>query len=171
MNLIFLILNIQFYNRSIDKYRYNCIIISHGYSTASSIADAANKLIGSHIMEGIDMPVSTSMDDIVMKLRKYINDNSIRKDLILLVDMGSLENIGTQLIEECGINIGIINNVSTRMALHVAGEIRRNVEMKEILSKVSRETVCEYKIFSNINRKKAIIFTSETGMEDRKSVV
>ncbi|MCG4878233.1 hypothetical protein L0N00_17530, partial [Eggerthella lenta] len=28
MNLIFLILNIQFYNRSIDKYRYNCIIIS-----------------------------------------------------------------------------------------------------------------------------------------------
>ena len=59
------------------------------------------------------MPVSTSMDDIVMKLRKYINDNSIRKDLILLVDMGSLENIGTQLIEECGINIGIINNVST----------------------------------------------------------
>ena len=100
-----------------------------------------------------------------MKLRKYINDNSIRKDLILLVDMGSLENIGTQLIEECGINIGIINNVSTRMALHVAGEIRRNVEMKEILSKVSRETGCEYKIFSNINRKKAIIFTSETGME------
>lgn len=171
MNLIFLILNIQFYNRSIDKYRYNCIIISHGYSTASSIADAANKLIGSHIMEGIDMPVSTSMDDIVMKLRKYINDNSIRKDLILLVDMGSLENIGTQLIEECGINIGIINNVSTRMALHVAGEIRRNVEMKEILSKVSRETVCEYKIFSNINRKKAIIFTSETGMEAIERVV
>ena len=117
------------------------------------------------------MPVSTSMDDIVMKLRKYINDNSIRKDLILLVDMGSLENIGTQLIEECGINIGIINNVSTRMALHVAGEIRRNVEMKEILSKVSRETVCEYKIFSNINRKKAIIFTSETGMEAIERVV
>lgn len=171
MNLIFLILNIQFYNRSIDKYRYNCIIISHGYSTASSIADAANKLIGSHIMEGIDMPVTTSMDDIVTKLKKYINDNSIRKDLILLVDMGSLENIGKQLIEECGINIGIINNVSTRLALHVAGELRRNVEMKELLSKVSRETVCEYKIFSNTNRKKAIIFTSETGMEAIERVV
>lgn len=171
MNLIFLILNIQFYNRSIDKYRYNCIIISHGYSTASSMADAANKLVGSHIVEGMDMPLNTSMDDIVNKLRHYLNSNSIRKDLLLLVDMGSLEGIGKQLIEESNINIGMINNVSTRMALSVASEIRRNTEMKEILQKVQERTVCEYQIFSNHKCKKAIIFTSETGMEAIERVV
>ena len=155
MNLIFLILNIQFYNRSIDKYRYNCIIISHGYSTASSIADAANKLIGSHIMEGIDMPVSTSMDDIVMKLRKYINDNSIRKDLILLVDMGSLELIGNKIRNRYDINIGIINNTTTSMALHIGYGILQKRNIQEILQEASKQTVCTYNFIQKKAKKKA----------------
>ena len=50
LNFVFLVLNIQFYNRSLDKYKYNCVVISHGYSTASSLADAANKLVGSHVI-------------------------------------------------------------------------------------------------------------------------
>lgn len=171
MNMIFLILNIQFYNRSIDKYKYNCVIISHGYSTASSIADAANKLVGNHLMEGIDMPINTSVEEIVQILRKYIATNSIDKDLILLVDMGSLENLGNQIADETNINIGIINNVSTRLAINVAYEIKRNVEMKAILEHVSKESFSEYKIFSNVKKKKSILFTSETGMDAIERVV
>lgn len=171
MNIIFLILNIQFYNRSIDKHNYNALIVTHGYSTASSMADAANKLVGNHIMEGIDMPINTSVEEIVLVLRNYISTNSIHKNLILLVDMGSLENLGNQLMGEANIHIGIINNVSTRLAVHVAYEIKRNVEMKELLEKVSRENTTNYEIFSNINKKKSIIFTSETGMDAIERVV
>lgn len=165
LNFIFLVLNIQFYNQSLDKYKYNCVIISHGYSTASSMADAANKLVGSHVIEGIDMPITTSAEEVVQMLKRYIERNGIRKDLILLVDMGSLENIGKSLSAEININIGIINNVSTRMAVGVAFEIKRKAEMQKILEEVSKETVCEYKIFTRVNRKKAILFTSETGMD------
>ena len=42
MNRIFLMLNINFYNRDIRSQDTVGIILSHGYSTASSIADAAN---------------------------------------------------------------------------------------------------------------------------------
>lgn len=165
MNFVFLVLNIQFYNRSLDKYQYNCVVISHGYSTASSLADAANKLVGSHVIEGIDMPVTTSAEEVVQILKKYVKRNNIRKDLILLVDMGSLENIGQSLREEININIGMINNVSTRMAVSVAFEIKRKTEMQKILEQLSKETICEYKIFSKENRKKAILFTSEAGID------
>ena len=165
LNFVFLVLNIQFYNRSLDKYKYNCVVISHGYSTASSLADAANKLVGSHVIEGIDMPVTTSAEEVVQILKKYVKRNNIRKDLILLVDMGSLENIGQSLREEININIGMINNVSTRMAVSVAFEIKRKTEMQKILEQLSKETICEYKIFSKENRKKAILFTSEAGID------
>lgn len=171
LNFIFLVLNIQFYNQSLDKYKYNCVIVSHGYSTASSMADAANKLVGSHVIEGIDMPITTTTEEVAQMLKKFIERNGLRKDLILLVDMGSLENIGKSLSREININIGIINNVSTRMAMGVAFEIKRKVEMQKILEEVSRETVCEYKIFSRVNRKKAILFTSETGMDGIERMV
>ncbi|MEG0034796.1 MAG: sigma 54-interacting transcriptional regulator [Bacilli bacterium] len=171
MNYIFLILNIQFYNRSIDKYKYNCVIISHGYSTASSIADATNKLVGNHIIESIDMPINTSIEEIVKMLKKYISSNGFNKNLILLVDMGSLEDLGNQLVGIANINIGIINNVSTRLALNVAYEIKKDVEMKQILEKVSIETKSDYKIFSNVNKKKAILFTSETGKDAIERIV
>ena len=70
------------------------------------------------------MPVTTSAEEVVQILKKYVKRNNIRKDLILLVDMGSLENIGQSLREEININIGLINNVSTRMAVSVAFEIK-----------------------------------------------
>lgn len=171
MNFIFLILNIQFYNRSIDKYKYNCVIISHGYSTASSMADAVNKLVGNHMMEGIDMPVNTEVEEVVQILKKYIAYNSIHKDLILLVDMGSLEHIGKQIADEVNISIGIINNVSTKLALHVAYQIRHNDEMKAILEKTSTGSMSEYKMFQSKKKKKSIIFTSETGVEAIERIV
>ena len=47
--------------------------------------------------------------------------------------MGSLENMGTQLIEECTINIGIHQQCFHPNGLACGGESCRNVEMKEII--------------------------------------
>lgn len=47
----------------------------------------------------------------------------------------------------------------------MAFEIKRKTEMQKILEQLSKETICEYKIFSKENRKKAILFTSEAGID------
>ncbi|MFR5526571.1 MAG: hypothetical protein ACLTJG_16915 [[Clostridium] innocuum] len=91
MNRIFLMLNINFYNRDIRSQDTVGIILSHGYSTASSIADAANSLLNSHTFEAIDMPLNTPVQEISGKPNDFIEENPHLKNIILLVDMGSLE--------------------------------------------------------------------------------
>ena len=39
------------------KYLTIAVIIAHGYSTASSIAEAANRMLNSYIFDAIDMPL------------------------------------------------------------------------------------------------------------------
>lgn len=171
MNLAFLILNIQFYNREMNRYSYNCMVLAHGYSTASSIADAANKLVSSHVMDAIDMPLNTSVDDLVIALRKYIRRSNQNKDLILMVDMGSLEDIGTQIKDIANIRIGVINNVSTKLAVNIAYKVKQGLELEELFSSIIEETQFDTKIINNAIRKKAILFTSETGETAAERVV
>ena len=57
-------LNIRMYNKELQGQDTMGIILSHGYSTASSIADAANSLLNHYIFEAIDMPLDTPVEEI-----------------------------------------------------------------------------------------------------------
>lgn len=63
------------------------------------------------------MPLDTPVEEITKKLNEYINNNMHLKNIILLVDMGSLEEIGDVISDT--MNVGVINNISTSLALNV----------------------------------------------------
>ena len=109
------------------------VVLAHGFSTASSIADAANRFLGQYIFDAIDMPLYVDTDTMLDKLNRYIDRIGKIKELYLLVDMGSLEDIYKGLHIE-NANIGIINNVSTSIALEIGNGIRNNIEMETLLS-------------------------------------
>lgn len=171
MNQIFLILYIHFFNRDPKRKKILAIILSHGYSTASSIADAANRLIEKHIFEAIDMPLDTSVTEIVKILHQYFTNNFLGSEVILMVDMGSLENIGSLLHDLPNADIGIINNISTSVALQIGFMICENKSMDEILKTVCEATVMKYQIISNSKKETAIIFTTETGIASTDRVI
>ena len=52
-------------SRDAKALRTLCVILSHGYSTATSIADAANRMLGMHVYEAVDMPYDQQLKDIV----------------------------------------------------------------------------------------------------------
>lgn len=159
INQIFLLLNINFYNKNLKTQNTAGIILSHGYSTASSIADAANTLLKTFIFEALDMPLDTNIKQISNKLNKFIIENSHFKNLILLVDMGSLEEIGNVITKN--INVGIINNISTSLALNVGYKILQGLDLNDILEKSCKEAFCHYKILPATQKDKAIIFTND----------
>lgn len=163
MNRIFLLLNIRYYNKQITLSNTLGIIICHGYSTASSIADAANSIVGTKVFEAIDMPLSSSVNNIIATVERYIQDMNFRQDIVLLVDMGSLEDIGEMLNEIPNINIGIINNISTALAVHIGFEIQQEKNLEEILKQACERCVCRYKWIENTKKEDIIIFTSESG--------
>ena len=59
------------YIRGIVKKKCLGIIVSHGYSTATSISDAVNTMIGRHVFDSIDMPIETTTHEIVEKIKQY----------------------------------------------------------------------------------------------------
>lgn len=164
LNQLFLLLNVKSQNESIEVSSTAGIILSHGYSTASSIADAANQIIEKKVFEAIDMPLDMQSQDIARVLEKYIERYVTCRDIVLMVDMGSLEQIHREVRGLTGVNIGIINNISTALAVDIGIGISANRSMEEILKGASENNTCTYRIISNVPKEEAVIFSGENGI-------
>lgn len=171
INLIGLALYIHLYSKNISIGNITGIIISHGYSTASSIADACTRLLGKKIFEAIDMPLDMQVVNVVKILKKYLIRRTIKNNIILLVDMGSLESIGNYLKEIPNLNIGIINNITTRIALSVGNKIIQNKDMYTILEETCQEAKTSYVIIKNQKKQKVIAFSTENGLVSTKRLM
>lgn len=142
------------------------IIAAHGYSTASSIADSANALLKSHVFDAIDMPLDISANQVADKLKEHLSRFPGKPDLVVLVDMGSLKDIGRCLSETLKVNVGVLNGVSTPMALVAGEQILSNQPMADVLRETaekSRDAV-KYSISECPSVRACIVFTSENGI-------
>lgn len=170
LNQLFLILDIKRQNENIMIAPIAGVIISHGYSTATSIADAANQIIGKQVFEAIDMPLDMQVSEIAVVLQRHIERYIISRDIVLMVDMGSLEQINQEMKNLTNVNIGIINNISTALAVDIGLGILGNQGMEEILRSASENMICTYRIINNIQKEQAIVFSGENGIDTAEKI-
>lgn len=159
-----LALNLKMINKIIDINKRIGVIIAHGYSTASSIADSANKLLGQYVFDAIDMPLNVNTQTIINNLNDYLNKIGNYEELVLLVDMGSLEEIYRGIIFNKNTNIGIMNNITTRLALEIGSGIISNASLEEIFQKAEKNSDIYYKIINNRSREKIILCSCASGI-------
>lgn len=93
------------------------ILVCHGFSTASSMADVANKLLNVEYVKAIDMPIDAKISETYEKVKMAVTAVNKGSGVLLLVDMGSLSDFGLKIMNETGIKIRTINNVSTLLVL------------------------------------------------------
>lgn len=141
------------------------IILSHGYSTASSIADAANQIVGKRVFEAIDMPLNVKSEEIAAALERQLERCAVCRDVILMVDMGSLEQIHQEMKRLSNMNIGIINNISTALAVDIGMGIHANLDMETILRQACEHNVCTWRIINNAKKEDAVLFSGENGLD------
>lgn len=167
MIMVIMIITLHRYNAQLSNRKMFGLIIAHGYSTASSISDAVNTLIGNYVFESIDMPLDITIDQIKEILLERLHRMNNNADVVIMVDMGSLEQIGEGLSGITNRSIGVINNVSTRMALNVGYQILQGAQLEEMLQHAAETNKVEYTI---VERKQndRIIFTSESGITTAK---
>ena len=94
---LIMIVNLNHYNTVRKTQKIFGIIICHGYSTATSIAEAVNSLLENYIFDAVDMPLDVTIDEIKEILVERINRMHSNADVIVMVDMGSLELLGKSL--------------------------------------------------------------------------
>lgn len=160
---VIMILAIATYNADLNKNKTFGVIICHGYSTASSIATAVNSLIGSYIFDSIDVPVTTTMEEIRATLRNKLSRVNAYADLCIMVDMGSLENIADEEFTK-NRNVALINNVSTKMALDIGYKIKNGDSIDRYFVDADKNYKVEYAVLKG-KKKDVILFTSESGLQ------
>lgn len=137
------------------------LVIMHGNSTASSMVEVCNSLVGADHAAALDMPLTispeamyTNAKDTVMKLDKG-------RGVLLMVDMGSLVNFGDMISEETGSLVKTIAMVSTPLVMDACSKavLGRDIyyiydSVKEAYQLNSLETA------KNASVKKSIIITA-----------
>lgn len=161
---IIFILTIKMLNNQYDLNKNIGVIIAHGYSTASSMANAANKLLNQYIFDSIDMPLDVTTGTIINKLNNYLNKVEGYEQVVLLVDMGSLEEIYKGIQFNTNSNIAIMNNVNTKLALEVGEGIKNNLPLEEILETAKRNNEYKYQIIKNRLKEKVILCSCASGI-------
>lgn len=101
-----------------ESYRkIGVIVLAHGESTASSIADVVNNLLGTDHCKAIDMPLDANVENILEKTIEKAKEIDEGKGVLLLVDMGSLTAFPEIIYKKANIVTSSVETVSTPVVI------------------------------------------------------
>lgn len=141
------------------------VIVAHGYATASSIANVANRFLEKDIFESFDMPLDISPQRIAEEILDYSENNDISNGLVILVDMGSLKEINQYFPKQITVPIAIMNNVTTPLAITVGENLQKKLSLSEIAERSTKQAVLDWKIiYPEENKTKALLTTCQTSI-------
>ena len=76
-----------------EQIQLKGLLIKKGKSTASSIQSVINKMCNTYVFEAIDMPIETTVTEIIKETKEFIKKQDTSNGLVLLVDTGSLNKM------------------------------------------------------------------------------
>ena len=160
---------LTFYMKSMaadaGQKRMKAVILAHGYATASSLANTANRILGMNLYEAFDMPMDVEAREVTARLISYLKQNDVSRGMLILVDMGSLADIYEKIRPYLQGPTGIFDNVSTKMAIFAGDLIREGKSVEEIEEELKTHMQTTYKIaYPRKEREKAIVASCMTGM-------
>ncbi|EHJ01697.1 Sigma 54 interacting domain protein [Clostridium sp. DL-VIII] len=147
-----------------EKITLKGLLLAHGKSTASSIQSVANKIYENYIFEAIDMPIETTVSEIVNETKKFIKNQDTSKGLILLVDTGSLSKMYSSIKNEIEGELLIINNLTTSIALDIGNKMIQNIMFKDIAQKADENYKISTQYFEGFSQNKNIIISCMSGI-------
>ncbi|EHC93123.1 NtrC family Transcriptional regulator, partial [Salmonella enterica subsp. enterica serovar Senftenberg str. A4-543] len=141
--------------------KVKALIIAHGYSTASSIAGVANRLIGEKIYHAMDMPMEVAFSDVSRAIVDYLQHTDTRAGVMVLIDMGYTKEIADALLSVIHGPLVVVDNVTTRLALNVASEIALQKNIEQIAEEIVPLNQSRWDVFWPA-QKKALLVTCIT---------
>ncbi|URZ02322.1 sigma 54-interacting transcriptional regulator [Clostridium felsineum] len=112
------------------------IIIAHGKSTATSMAEVANTLLEENFVIGINCPLDMKPSVVLSELKKTVKTNLSTSGYILLVDMGSLTTFGEVIKKEFSIPVKVFPLVSTLHVIEAARKSMLGLSIDEIFDSI-----------------------------------
>ncbi len=134
---------------SVDETGCECIedrpivvIAMHGRSTASSMAEVVNTLVRGNNVYAYDMNLNKKSETAYEELKNIIVKNHKGHGVILLSDMGSLGIYGELINKDTGIDIKVIDMVSTPIAIECSRKAVIESDINTIYEDIKNEMSC-----------------------------
>jgi len=159
------------FNQCIDKEtKLQAIIIAHGKSTASSITGMANQVCGGYYFEPFDVPYKIDSVSMLNKVTDYIDKIDTRAGLIVLVDMGSLQELYEPIKSHLQGDLLLINNVTILMAIDIGMKIGQCVGLPQIIEDAKTSYRTEVRYYEGIASGTNIVISCISGMGIAKKI-
>lgn len=147
------------------------IVLMHGSSTASSMLETAQDLLGTKLGVAFNMPLTMEVQTMYNQLLNHVKQHkeSLTNGVLLLTDMGSLNSFGNLIYEELGIRTKAISMTSTMVVLEALRMASVGRSLEDIYQNIqmSFETIITDQFRPRQSRekevKKAIVVTCFTG--------
>jgi transcriptional regulatory protein LevR/transcriptional regulator with AAA-type ATPase domain len=142
------------------------LVMMHGTSTASSMTEVANSLIGEEYIQALDMPLTMKPEHMLEKAKEKIKGMDSKKGILMLVDMGSLINFGSIISNELEIEIKGIDMVTTLTVIEAGRKALGGRSLAAIYNSckdMGRTSMQVSKEVDNEEKKLVIITTCFTG--------
>lgn len=165
LGLLDLLLYMIYCDSQSDTAQIPVIIVAHGYNIAGSIADFSNQLLKQKIFSAIDMPLNCSGEMIVSKVLQYIRHFEGCREFILMVDVGSLDEIYAHLDLLKDIDVGVINNVTTKLTLDIGAMVMNGYSIEMILEEASKRNRYQYSVIRKAQKQDAILCVCQKGFQ------
>ena len=149
---------------------YQALLVAHGESTATSIQAVANKLCGIYIFDAINMPLTSSVRDIVAEVKDWLSQRDTSQGVIMLVDMGSLTQLYKSLKPQILGELLVINNLTTAYALEIGHQLMNEQLFYGIAKTAEKKFKTDVQYFEGFSVEKNIIVSSISGLDIAKQI-
>lgn len=143
------------------------VVLMHGKSTASSMLEAVQELLGTDTGQAFNMPLTMEVQHMYEQLKNFVlaNRHEMASGMLLLTDMGSLNTFGNMIYEETGIRTKAISMGSTMTVLEAVrmASIGRTLEDIYQNIQMSFESIIRNQFRPQRVLEKAVIVTCFTG--------
>ncbi len=140
------------------------ILVAHGNSMATSIAEVSNTLCGDYVFEPFDVPIESSHEEIISKITSYLRQIDTQKGVVLLVDMGSLQKLYEPIKNHLEGELIIVSNLTTLMAINFGFKIKSRKPFYEIIESTDHSYKADVKYYEQITHRKNIIISCISGI-------
>lgn len=153
-----------------EEIRYQGLLVAHGNTTASSIQAVANKLCGDYIFDAINMPLTSSIRDVIVQVKLWLSERDTSEGVIMLVDMGSLTQLYKSLKPQILGELLVINNLTTSYALEIGQQLANGNLFYEIAKSAEANFTTNIQYFEGFAVEKNIIISSISGKDVAKKL-
>ena len=140
------------------------LMVAHGENTATSIQAVINYLCGDYVFDAIDMPIDADITTVISEANKLISSFNTTNGFILMIDMGSLSQLYSQISSQLDGDLLVVNNLTTLTALDLALKMKQNLPFKQIAEKADKDYSIDVKYYEGFSQSMNILVSCISGL-------